>query len=165
MTKYRLRLVLTLEGWYAVKQRNRTKTILVQSELCISFLKTISKNWQFVPIKASISTSLNFITQCKYWMWFLLNIYNRIHYSYGCPRDFDFNYVTGHEISILFIWGSMRFHFYLYWGQRDFSFIHRGPWEFILFIWESTRFNFIHMGIHEISFLFIFRTKRFQFYS
>ena len=34
---------------------------------CI-FIKNITKNWQFVPNKASISLSLNVIAQCKYWM-------------------------------------------------------------------------------------------------
>ena len=101
-----------------MKHRSRR---IIQSELRVSLWKNITKNWQFVPGKANTSPSLSIITQCK------------------CDFDkvFLINFLTIYiellKISRLFIWGWTRFHFYLYGGPRDFT--------------------FIYMVVHEISLL------------
>ena len=45
---------------------------------CIYLYKKVTKNWQFVPSKASTSLLLNVITQCKYWVW--LDILDKFHF-------------------------------------------------------------------------------------
>ena len=83
---------------------------------CI-FVKNIIKNWQFMPSNVSITLSLNAITQCKYWMWFLLNIFDISHfYLLGGLRNFMFIYIWEYDISFSFAWKLIRFHFYSFVG-------------------------------------------------
>ena len=61
--------------------------------------KNITKNWQFMPNKGSISLSLNIFSQCKYWMWFSLNIFDRLHfYLNDVSQDFIFIYMGVQKI-------------------------------------------------------------------